>query len=195
MLNLLQMTRQRRLASERSPRPIFVPERGFRAGGIAPAVTEARRNPRVIDGESRTSYPRPMSVKSTLYDRDFFAWSNEQAALLRAGKLGEADIGHIAEEIESMGKTEKRELISRLTILLLHLLKWRFQAAKRAPSWEASVRVQRNRLADHLDGQSKPQAAAAEGARLGLPQRYAGGGGGDRNSRMDLSQGLSLDGR
>lgn len=72
---------------------IFVPERGFPRGrrviapGIAPAVTEARREPRAIDGESRTSYPRPMSVKSLLYERDFFAWSRQQAELLRAGKL------------------------------------------------------------------------------------------------------------
>jgi hypothetical protein len=92
-----------------------------------------------------------MPAKSTLYDRDFYAWSNQQAALLRAGKLQQADLEHIAEEIESMGKTEKRELISRLTVLLLHLLKWRFQPAKRIASWEASIRVQRNRLADHLD--------------------------------------------
>ncbi len=45
-----------------------------------------------------------------LYDRDFYAWANEQAALPREGKLGDADIAHIAREIESMGKTEKREL-------------------------------------------------------------------------------------
>ena len=92
-----------------------------------------------------------MSAKSTLYDRDFYAWSQQQAALLRAGKLQQADIEHIAEEIESMGKTEKRELISRLTVLLLHLLKWRCQPSKRAASWEASVKVQRNRLIDHLN--------------------------------------------
>ncbi len=92
-----------------------------------------------------------MPVKSALYDQDFYAWSNQQAALLRAGELQQADIEHIAEEIESMGKTEKRELISRLTVLLLHLLKWRFQSAKRVAGWEASIRVQRNRLADHLD--------------------------------------------
>ncbi len=49
-----------------------------------------------------------------------------------------------------MGRTEKRELISRLTVLLLHLLKWEFQPAKRGAGWEASLRVQRNRLADHL---------------------------------------------
>ena len=64
-----------------------------------------------------------MSKNSTLYDTDFYAWANEQAALLRAGRLSEADIENVAEEIESMGKSEKRELISRLTILLLHLLK------------------------------------------------------------------------
>ena len=92
-----------------------------------------------------------MPGKRALYDQDFYAWSNQQAALLRAGKLAQADIELIAEEIESMGKTEKRELISRLTVLLLHLLKWRFQPAKRVPGWEASIRVQRNRLADHLD--------------------------------------------
>jgi Domain of unknown function DUF29 len=92
-----------------------------------------------------------MPAKSPLYDNDFYAWSAQQAELLRAGKLKQADIEHIAEEIESMGRTEKRELISRLAVLLLHLLKWKFQPAKRGASWEASIRVQRNRLADHLD--------------------------------------------
>ena len=87
---------------------------------------------------------------SETYDRDFYAWANEQAALLRAGRLSEADIAHIAEEIESMGKTEKRELVSRLSVLLLHLLKWQFQPGRRGASWKASIKVQRNRLADHL---------------------------------------------
>jgi len=92
-----------------------------------------------------------MPAKSPLYDRDFYAWSREQAELLRAGKLADADIEHIAEEIDSMGRTEKRELISRLTVLLLHLLKWRHQPGKRGPSWEASVRVQRYGVEDHVD--------------------------------------------
>jgi Domain of unknown function DUF29 len=92
-----------------------------------------------------------MPVKSALYDHDFFAWSQEQADLLRSGKLSVADIDHIAEEIESMGRTEKRELVSRLSLLLMHLLKWKFQPEKRGASWEATIRVQRNRLVDHLD--------------------------------------------
>jgi hypothetical protein len=88
---------------------------------------------------------------SESYDRDFYAWANEQASLLRGGRLGEADIAHIAEEIESMGKTEKRELVSQLQVLLLHLLKWQFQPGLRGASWEASIRVQRNDLDDHLE--------------------------------------------
>ena len=92
-----------------------------------------------------------MTRKSPLYDEDFYAWSNEQAALLRAGRLEQADIAHIAWEIESMGRTEKRELVGRLTVLLLHLLEWRFQPGRRTEGREASIRVQRNRLADHLD--------------------------------------------
>ena len=84
------------------------------------------------------------------YDDDFYAWANEQAALLRAGRLAQADIEHIALEIESMGRTEKRELVSRLRVLLLHLLKWKFQPAGRGSSWEATVRVQRLDLAEHM---------------------------------------------
>ena len=87
---------------------------------------------------------------STLYDQDFYAWANEQAGLLRAGKLSEADIAHIAEEIESMGKTEKRELVSRLAVLLLHLLKWQFQPRRRGSGWEATIRLQRRDLGRHL---------------------------------------------
>ena len=90
-------------------------------------------------------------MSNDLYDQDFVAWANEQTALLRAGRLSEADIGHIAEEIESMGKTDKRELVSRLTVLLLHLLKWHVQPDRRGPSWEANITVQRDDLADHLN--------------------------------------------
>lgn len=87
---------------------------------------------------------------STLYDRDFYAWSQEQAQLLRAGRLTQADIEHIAEEIESMGKTEKRELTSRLAVLLAHMLKWRFQPERRAKSWRLSIEEQRRQVARHM---------------------------------------------
>ncbi len=90
----------------------------------------------------------PMS--NSLYEQDFYAWANEQAALLRAGQLDRADIDNIAEEIESMGRSEKRELVSRLTILLLHLLKWRYRPGLRSRSWHGSIEVQRHGLDDHL---------------------------------------------
>jgi Domain of unknown function DUF29 len=92
---------------------------------------------------------RPMS--NTLYQRDFYAWANEQAALLRAGKLGDADIENIAEEIESMGRSEKRELVSRLTVLLMHLLKWQYQPERRGKSWRITIEQQRDQLQDHLN--------------------------------------------
>ena len=85
-----------------------------------------------------------------LYEQDFYAWANEQAALLRAGNLAAADIENIAEEIESMGRTEKRELVSRLAVLLLHLLKWRHQPLLQGPSWRTTIVNQRFEIADHL---------------------------------------------
>jgi len=89
-------------------------------------------------------------MSNALYDIDFYAWTNEQAGLLRAGRLAEADIAQIAEAIETMGKAEKRELVSRLKILMLHLFKWRFQPVKRSISWRLSIAEQRREVIDHL---------------------------------------------
>ena len=89
-------------------------------------------------------------MSTSLYESDFYAWANEQAALLRAGKLSDADIANIAEEIESMGRSEKRELVSRLTVLMLHLLKWQYQPSRRGTLWEASIANARDDLIDHL---------------------------------------------
>jgi len=101
-------------------------------------------------------------MSASLYDSDFYAWANEQAALLRAGKLSAADIEHIAEEIESMGKTEKRELISRLTVLLMHLLKWRFQPAGHCVSWQLTIKEQRRKLTRHLADNPSLKASLPE---------------------------------
>jgi len=101
-------------------------------------------------------------MSANLYETDFYAWANQQAELLRAGKLSAADIENIAEEIESMGKTEKRELVSRLAVLLLHLLKWRFQPERRGASWEASITVQRRDLVRHLRDNPSLKSKIAE---------------------------------
>lgn len=88
--------------------------------------------------------------KNDLYEQDFYAWARTQAALLRAGRLAEADIDNIAEEIDSMGRSEKRELINRLVVLISHLLKWQFQPIFRGRSWELTIKEQRLRLTEHL---------------------------------------------
>lgn len=100
--------------------------------------------------------------KSGLYEQDFFAWANEQAALLRSGKMAAADFDNIAEEIESMGRSEQRELESRLTILLLHLLKWRFQPSLRGNSWRYSIMEQRRKIERHLRQNASLRAKLAE---------------------------------
>jgi hypothetical protein len=86
----------------------------------------------------------------SVYDTDFYAWANTQAALLRAGRFVAADVEHIASEIESMGRSEKRELLSRLSLLLMHLLQWQVQPRLRGNPWRATIKVQRREIARHL---------------------------------------------
>jgi hypothetical protein len=82
-----------------------------------------------------------------LYDQDFFEWALRNAELVRSGRLDEADLAHIAEELEDMGKRQKHELESRLRVLLTHLLKWQIQTERRSRSWSATVETQRMELA------------------------------------------------
>jgi hypothetical protein len=83
----------------------------------------------------------------TLYERDLYAWAMRNAALLRAGRWGEIDRMNIAEELESMGRSERRALGSRLAVLLMHLLKWRYQPERRGRSWRATIQEQQRQVA------------------------------------------------
>nr|WP_298379549.1 DUF29 domain-containing protein [uncultured Halomonas sp.] len=85
------------------------------------------------------------------YDQDAYAWALEQASLLRAGKLDQLDIEHIAEEIESVGKSERRALVSQLTRLFMHLLKWDHQPERRSYSWRISIVDAQKKTARLLD--------------------------------------------
>ena len=101
---------------------------------------------------------------SSLYDQDFAVWTSETARLLRAGRFDEVDIKHVAEEIEDMGKRDKRELHSRLTVLLLHLLKWTAQPEKHASSSQSTINTQRaelDRLLEDSPSLSRTIGAAA----------------------------------
>ena len=80
------------------------------------------------------------------YESDFYGWAMEQANLLKSGRVGEADIANLVEEIESMGRSEKRALESALGRLLQHLLKWHYQPVLRSRSWELTIKNQRREL-------------------------------------------------
>ncbi len=85
----------------------------------------------------------------SVYEVDFYAWTQHQSALLRERRFSELDIANLVEEIESLGRSEKRELESRLKILLTHFLKWQFQAdqhKRHGRSWLATIRNQRSEL-------------------------------------------------
>ncbi len=79
-------------------------------------------------------------VDVACYDRDFYLWTQQQAALLRQGFLTAVDVENLAEEIESMGKSDRRIIGSHLRNILLHLLKWCHQPDRRGNSWKSSIR-------------------------------------------------------
>lgn len=96
-----------------------------------------------------------MSDLSTLYRTDYSAWARHHAELLRTGRYAELDLEHLLEELSDMGKSERRELESRLLILLAHLLKWQHQYRNLSErwrefdgrSWRATIVEQRKQLA------------------------------------------------
>lgn len=85
------------------------------------------------------------------YENDIVAWANEQARLLRAGRFDLLDREHLAEEIEDVGRSEQRELASRMAVLLAHLLKWRYQPERRGSSWQRTIKEQRRGISYRLD--------------------------------------------
>jgi predicted DNA-binding ribbon-helix-helix protein len=107
-------------------------------------------------------------MDSTLYDRDYYQWLTETAYLLAEGRLSEMDVPNLLDEIEAMGKSQKRAIASYLRVLLLHLLKWQYQPEKRTGSWRSSIRNARLAIAERIEEspslQSYPETV--------LPQCY-----------------------
>ena len=94
--------------------------------------------------------PKAELVKVMDYERDFVAWSEVQAALLRARRIDGLDWDNLAEEIESMGRSDRRALESRLRVILLHLMKWQVQPGLRGPGWRRTLDEQRREVAKLL---------------------------------------------
>ncbi len=89
----------------------------------------------------------PAGLCDMLKTTDLNAWASEQARLLRERRFDDIDAQGIADEIEDVGKSEQRELASRMAVLLAHLLKWDMQAQRRGSSWQATIRAQRKEIA------------------------------------------------
>ena len=95
---------------------------------------------------------RQGAMSNILYETDFYAWTQRQAALLRGEAFEQIDWNNLIEEIESLGRSEKHEVESRLEVLIMHLLKWQYQPYKRLTgrSWRATIAEQRRRLRRRL---------------------------------------------
>jgi len=97
----------------------------------------------------------------SLYDQDLSAWAAHNANLLRMRQFDGLDIENLIEELDDMGKSEKRGIYSHQKVLLMHLLKWQFQPAKQTPSWRYTIRNARRDLKylidDNLSLKSFPQ--------------------------------------
>ncbi len=85
---------------------------------------------------------------TSLHEQDFYAWTKQQADILKSGNVRVLDVHYLIEELENMGAREKRELVHRLTLLLGHLLKWVYQPERRGNSWIATIEEQRLEVSD-----------------------------------------------
>jgi Domain of unknown function DUF29 len=119
--------------------------------------------------------------RQSLYERDFYLWLEQQAALLREGRLDELDVANLLEEIESMGRKDKKAIKSNLVVVLLHLLKYQFQPNRRSRSWLDSILEHRQRLRDDLE--ESPSLRAHLAALF--PRAY-----GDARARAIIQTGL-----
>jgi hypothetical protein len=81
-----------------------------------------------------------------IYEQDFNIWLEITANLLKEKQFDELDLENLIEEIESMSRNNKRELDSRLIVLIMHLLKWKYQPQKQSKSWLSTINEQRRQI-------------------------------------------------
>ena len=118
-------------------------------------------------------------VKRSLYERDYYTWALQQARALKEHRLEDLDWENLSDEVEGLAKTERRELRSRLEVLLEHLIKWQFQPQRRTRSWRTTIALQRSKIGEHLDENPglKPSVVdvlprAYKSARLDVTGRF-----------------------
>lgn len=96
-------------------------------------------------------HPPARTAEPADYERDFAQWIDEQAELLRIKDFERLDLANLVEEIEDMGKSLKRELHSRLEVLILHLLECEFQPERKSLSWIGTIDEQRSQIVSLLE--------------------------------------------
>jgi hypothetical protein len=84
------------------------------------------------------------------YDADFALWVQDQAAALRDGRFGDVDVANVVEELEALVHSNRRDIVRRLTLVAMHLLKLEFQPAKETRSWRNTIRVQARNVEEIL---------------------------------------------
>lgn len=89
-------------------------------------------------------------LTNSLYEQDLYLWTQQMTVALQTGQLDQLDLINLAEEIASLGRSEKRELRNRLQILLMHLLKWHYQPHQRSHSWQSTITEQRIQISELL---------------------------------------------
>ena len=97
-----------------------------------------------MKSSSAATAPRPRQTsRQSEYDRDFYAWIQTQVQALRERRFDALDLENLAEEVEDVGKGLRRELRSRIGVILVHLLKWQYQPDRRSDSWQSTLDEQR----------------------------------------------------
>jgi hypothetical protein len=86
-----------------------------------------------------------MTTHKNLYEKDFAAWCFSQAKILKIGQLRDLDVENIIEELESMGKQQRRTFTNLLEKVFMHLLKWMYQPTYRSKSWQNSINHHRKK--------------------------------------------------
>ncbi len=90
-------------------------------------------------------------MNNQLYHADFHAWCLDQVSLMNSKEIENLDFEHLIEEVKSMGGSERQELENRLTVLFIHLLKWKYQPDLRSRSWKLTIKEQRSRILRKLE--------------------------------------------
>ena len=116
----------------------------------SPSPQEEKITPSSLEAAEVVISPDLAEQGASLYDQDFCQWISVTVDLLQENNFAEVDLEHLIEEIADMGKSERHALKSNLRVVLMHLLKYKYQPQRRSRSWLTTIREHRLRLRESL---------------------------------------------